>query len=480
MNEIGTYQMRLDLSFEQAALLDAYAALHGKAERSLTVLKREFIGGLGITARQFNALAAGVRGKIACVKEVRDRLIESAKRRMKRAEDVLAEITDKWKRHQKRRRIATFKVRLANLESERDAGKMGIGFGSRKLFREQFALEENGFASPEEWLAECRKAQSSQFFAMGSRDETAGCQSCVAAVQDDGSVTLRLRLPDALGAGKHLAIERVRFAYGHDAIVAAIGRNLSEDKAEWQAISYRFVHDVRGWRVFVSIAIPEVAMISSRQAGVIGVDINADHLAVTETDRFGNPVGSWVIHYVTYGRTSERRAAIVGDAVKQVVAIAVDRCKPIAIEKLDFSGRTGPRWKPSRGSRPGCSPRSPIRGFRPSFGLVVTMPGSRCWIPTRRIARSSGSISLLRAMGSRRTRPQPVSSRGELLVSGSDCRVSSRSPRSYSRRIAAGMGGACGRSSPAETEWRMQRGGGRIIRQPDPRRHRLLRTRPAR
>jgi IS605 OrfB family transposase len=57
---------------------------------------------------------------------------------------------------------------------------------------------------------------------------------------------------------------------------------------------------------------------------------------VTETDRFGNPVGSWVIHCVTYGRTSERRAAIVGDAVKQAVAIAVDRGKPIAIEKLDF------------------------------------------------------------------------------------------------------------------------------------------------
>ena len=129
--------------------------------------------------------------------------------------------------------------RLANLESERDAGKMGICFGSRKLFREQFALEKNDFASHEEWLAAWRQARSSQFFAIGSRDETAGCQSCVAAVQDDGSVTLRIRLPDALGAGKHLAIARVRFAYGHDAIVAAIGRNRSEDQAEWQAISYR-------------------------------------------------------------------------------------------------------------------------------------------------------------------------------------------------------------------------------------------------
>ena len=143
MNEFRTYQTRLDLSSEQAALLDAYAALYGKAERSLfarlsageslSVLKREFIGGLGITARQFNALAAGVRGKIASVKKGRDRLIEFAKRRIKRAEEVLAEIPDKWKRHQKRRRIATLKARLANLESERDAGKMGIWRGEWRV-----------------------------------------------------------------------------------------------------------------------------------------------------------------------------------------------------------------------------------------------------------------------------------------------------------------------------------------------------------
>ena len=45
--------------------------------------------------------------------------------------------------------------------------------------------------------------------------------------------------------------------------------------------------------MFVSIAIPEVAVISHRQAGVIGVDINADRLAVTETEsgwKLGDPL----------------------------------------------------------------------------------------------------------------------------------------------------------------------------------------------
>jgi hypothetical protein len=46
------------------------------------------------------------------------------------------------------------------------------------------------------------------------------------------------------------------------------------------------------------------------------VDINADRLAVTETDRFGNPVGSWVIHCVTCGRTSERRVDLTQKSVR--------------------------------------------------------------------------------------------------------------------------------------------------------------------
>ena len=39
---------------------------------------------------------------------------------------------------------------------------------------------------------------ATSFFVLGSRDETAGCQLCVASVNDDGTLTLRLRMPDGL------------------------------------------------------------------------------------------------------------------------------------------------------------------------------------------------------------------------------------------------------------------------------------------
>ena len=79
-----------------------------------------------------------------------------------------------------------------------------------------------------EWLSDWQDARSNEFFVLGSRDETAGCQLCVAAVDDDGSLTLRLRMPDCLAQqyGKYVVIENVRFAYGHEHILAALQSNM--------------------------------------------------------------------------------------------------------------------------------------------------------------------------------------------------------------------------------------------------------------
>ena len=83
-------------------------------------------------------------------------------------------------------------------------------FGSKRLWRKQHHLEANGYASHEEWLQDWRDARSNEFFVLGSRDETSGCQLCVASIADDGSLTLRLRMPDCLAEqhGKYLVIPR--------------------------------------------------------------------------------------------------------------------------------------------------------------------------------------------------------------------------------------------------------------------------------
>ena len=115
--ELRTYQCRIAPGKIEDEFLSAYAALYGKAERTffaklqsggdLTGLKREFLPKFGITARQFNALASEVKGKIQSIKERRVGLIQETEQRIAKAKSVLCRITDPGKRHQKKRRLAT-------------------------------------------------------------------------------------------------------------------------------------------------------------------------------------------------------------------------------------------------------------------------------------------------------------------------------------------------------------------------------------
>ena len=226
------------------------------------------------------------------------------------------------------------------------AGRVRLCFGSKRLWRKRDHLEANGYASHEEWQQDWQDARSNEFFVLGSRDETSGCQLCVASIADDGSLTLRLRMPDCLAEeyGKYLVIPHVRLAYGHEQVLAALGSNAEYaayrrehgDKAAratalGQAISYRFKRDAKGWRVFVSTEMMDVPVVTDKRRGAIGVDLNADHLAVAETDSSGNCINAWRVPLVTYGKNTNQAEAIIGDAVASVVEYAREVGKPIVI-----------------------------------------------------------------------------------------------------------------------------------------------------
>ena len=265
-----------------------------------------------------------------------DRHIESLKTRIKRAEAQIAHAIDRGDlnaAHQKKRRLSILAGRLASVVFDKASGRVRLCFGSKKLWRKQYNLEANGYSNRDEWREEWQSARSDEFFVLGSKDETAGCQLCVATVQDDGRIKLRLRLPDALTAkhGKYLVMEDVQFHNGHAQVLAALQNN------EGQAISYRFKRDGKGWRVFASVKHQPVPVLTNRRLGAIGVDVKTDHLAVSETDYSGNWIRSFTVPLVPYGKSQKQAEALIGDAVAQVVAYARDVGKPLVIEHLDFS-----------------------------------------------------------------------------------------------------------------------------------------------
>ncbi len=261
-----TWQTRLSLDTGATALLDAYAALYGQAERSLFAelaagkkskndLKREYQLRFGITARQFNAIRIGLEGKVRSIQERRPDLIKELGQRVTRAKTVITKLRAiatgspeqcakrANKIHQKMRRLASLQHRRSSMLQDQKAGKIRLCFGSKKLFRAQLALQENGYASHAAWLADWQTARSGEFMAIGSKDETAGNQSCQLRTTSKDGFALKLRLPNAIG--KTLEIP-VTLPHGQQHLVDALTLN--------QALTYRFVRDTTGWRAFCEIA----------------------------------------------------------------------------------------------------------------------------------------------------------------------------------------------------------------------------------
>ena len=178
----------------------------------------------------FNAVRVSLEGKIASIQDEVEVRRDELERRILRAQGQIAQAGEGVRRdwlHQKQRRLGNLKAKLVKLEEDIASGRIRLCFGSRKLWRRQHNLEANGYSNHGEWLNDWLSARSDEFFVLGSKDETGGCQLCVATVADDASLTLRLRLPDALAGeeGKYLVIPAVRFKYGHDQVLAALDSN---------------------------------------------------------------------------------------------------------------------------------------------------------------------------------------------------------------------------------------------------------------
>ena len=293
--------------------------------------------------------------------------------------------------------MANLKSRRAGLEADIAAGRVRLCFGSKKLWRKRHHLETNGYASHEEWLQDWQDARNGEFFVLGSRDETSGCQLCVASIADDGSLTLRLRIPDGLAErhGKYLVMEGVRFAYGHEQVLAGLQSNAEyvayrrehgEKSARatelGQAISYRFKRDGKGWRVFVSTEMMDVPVVTDRRRGAIGVDLNADHLAVADTDASGNCINAWRVPLVTYGKNTNQAEASAATRWPASCSTRKRSASPSSLRSWT-SDRRRPLWRASPAAIAGCCRPLPTARSRPTSSPAATVRELRYTKSTR-------------------------------------------------------------------------------------------------
>lgn len=253
--------------------------------------------------------------------------------------------------HHHNRRLVSLQHRLA--AAKRQIADPRICYGTRKRFNAQHHLEANGFDNHKDWLRNWRAIRSSQFFIEGASRQIAGNSFVRLTARDDSTFDLELRLPEAMAhlahdeamhAGHVLRSTYLTFLHFEHGAVEIRAALLSR-----QPMSYRFHCNENGhWFVSVMLrqefAEPTVTGFAN---GCLGIDLNADHVAMTLVDANGNslttvkdatgsPVMKRRIDLVTYGKTSAQRLDLIRKAAAEIAELADRLGVPVAAETLDF------------------------------------------------------------------------------------------------------------------------------------------------
>ncbi len=185
---------------------------------------------------------------------------------------------DRFFIHQKKRRLAIRQNKLQSLAE----GKISLCFGTKKLFLAQYHLEENGYSNHEEWLADWRKARTSNFMMVGAKTYSTGNQLC--RLTSDGE--LSITVPPCLlkQFGSHVKCDGIKFKYGQTFIDIALTptrhqRGNNHRHGTEKAVTHRFVKRKDKWYLHTTVELPDIPWISQRKNGALGIDLNVNNIA---------------------------------------------------------------------------------------------------------------------------------------------------------------------------------------------------------
>ncbi|MFD8381118.1 hypothetical protein ACFV2X_21635 [Streptomyces sp. NPDC059679] len=291
---------------------------------------------------------------------------------------------DRGERFQKQRRLQAIQARLAVVEQRIAEGRPSVVVGGRRLAKTRHHLADAGITAGE-WR---ERWDAARLFLTADGESGAPYGNYTIAVDPaDGSVTIVL--PEPL---RHLAnAPRGRYRL-------ACTVTFHHRRAEWldrvtanQAVRYDIVRDPgRGrWYLDASWSAAK-SMLSSpqeiRAAGgyMLGVDLNADHLAAYVLDPHGNPVGEPVTVPLELTGPASRRDGRLRAAVASLIRTArMHGCMGIVVENLGFAdarqtgretmgrGRCGKAFRRTVAGIPTAQFRERLRGMACHQGLVV-------------------------------------------------------------------------------------------------------------
>ncbi|MEU2978101.1 IS200/IS605 family accessory protein TnpB-related protein [Streptomyces hirsutus] len=237
--------------------------------------------------------------------------------------------------HAKSRRLQVLEDRLARERAAWEAGRVRVVRGGKRLARTRHQLPAARLTQAQ-WR---ERWEAARWFLQADGESGKRYGNETIRISPDGEVSLRLPAPLSNLAnaphGRYVLTGRIRFAHR--------GQEWADRVEANRAIAYRIHHDVaRGrwyvtasWQQPVTRTVPLAAALAD---GVIGVDMNADHLAAWRLDVHGNPIGNPRRFCYDLSGTAGHRDAQLRHALTRLLNWArACGVRAIAVEDLDFT-----------------------------------------------------------------------------------------------------------------------------------------------
>jgi IS605 OrfB family transposase len=239
---------------------------------------------------------------------------------------------------QKRRRLAVLEQRLAQVQADRAGGHVSVVRGGKQLLHKRQHLAEAGLTE-QQWRDQW---EAGRWFLSADGEAGKRFGNETIRVTPDGEVSVRLPAPLT-----HLAnAAHGRYILTGTVVFAHRGVEWADRVAANRAVAYRIHFSPNKKRWYLDAAwqreqVPTVPLEALRAGELVGVDMNADHLAAWRLDSHGNPIGAPRTFGYDLSGGADRRDAQVRHALTGLLHWATTNAiKAIAVEDLDFTDST--------------------------------------------------------------------------------------------------------------------------------------------
>lgn len=348
-------------------------------------------------------------------------------------------------RWQKQRRLSVLKARLAAVEQRIESGSPSIVVGGRRLAKIRHNLADAQLTEYE-W----RQRWDAQRLFLTADGESGAPHGNYTITVDPKTGEVSLLLPDPL---RHLAnAPRGRYKLGCTITFHHRREEWLDRTTANRAVRYDIVFEAGRGRWYLDASwgadpavLPTPQEIAAFGEKLLGVDLNADHLAAYVLDPHGNPVGDPITVPLELTGPAAQRDGRLRAAISELIRIAeLHHCAGIAIEDLGFGdaratgretmgrGGRGKRFRRTVAGIPTAKFRERLRSMAFHRGLVViavdpaytSIWGERYWKnPLRQqtkttVTRHHGASVAIgrRALGHRTRRRPGVTAHDQRIV----------------------------------------------------------------